>query len=123
MISGAERRLSTDKKVIERDGFLADTSKKQISFVQRIRPLFRPHGWKTVGRSPASGYTNAICQRCSVCRWHLRQATWSLENPDGHWRSYDWDELIVRDRVSVDIRPRSRISARASQIDRRRQDG
>ena len=32
-----------------------------------------------------------------------RQATWSEENADGRWREYDYDELIARDKVSLDI--------------------
>ncbi len=34
---------------------------------------------------------------------HLRQATWSTENPDGRWRAYSYDELIARDKASLDI--------------------
>ncbi len=32
-----------------------------------------------------------------------RQPTWSEDNPDGRWRAYDYDELITRDKVSLDI--------------------
>jgi type I restriction enzyme M protein len=32
-----------------------------------------------------------------------REATWSEENPDGRWRSFSYDELISRDKVSLDI--------------------
>jgi type I restriction enzyme M protein len=34
---------------------------------------------------------------------HERQATWSASNPQGRWRSYAYDELIQRDKVSLDI--------------------
>ena len=41
---------------------------------------------------------------------HQRQATWSAEvdaakgsGPDGRWRSYRYDELIARDKTSLDI--------------------
>jgi type I restriction enzyme M protein len=34
---------------------------------------------------------------------HDRKATWSAENPDGHWRVYAYDELIARDKASLDI--------------------
>jgi type I restriction enzyme M protein len=34
---------------------------------------------------------------------HERKATWSAQNPDGRWRSYDYDELITRDKASLDI--------------------
>lgn len=33
---------------------------------------------------------------------HERTATWSTENP-GRWRSYSYEELIQRDKVSLDI--------------------
>jgi type I restriction enzyme M protein len=34
---------------------------------------------------------------------HQRQATWSTENPDGRWRAYSYDELMARDKTSLDI--------------------
>ena len=32
-----------------------------------------------------------------------RKATWSEKHPDGRWRAFDYDELIARDKVSLDI--------------------
>ena len=32
-----------------------------------------------------------------------RQATWSPEAPDGRWRAYGYDELVARDKTSLDI--------------------
>jgi type I restriction enzyme M protein len=34
---------------------------------------------------------------------HNRKATWSDKKPGGHWRAYAYDELIVRDKASLDI--------------------
>ncbi len=34
---------------------------------------------------------------------HQRKATWSAKNPNGRWRAYDYDELINRDKASLDI--------------------
>ncbi len=34
---------------------------------------------------------------------HERKATWSAETPDGRWRAYDYDELVSRDKASLDI--------------------
>jgi type I restriction enzyme M protein len=34
---------------------------------------------------------------------HQRQATWSPENPEGRWRAYSYDELVARDKTSLDI--------------------
>ncbi|MBL9020582.1 MAG: SAM-dependent DNA methyltransferase [Myxococcales bacterium] len=34
---------------------------------------------------------------------HKRKATWSEKNPDGRWRAYDYEELIQRDKCSLDI--------------------
>jgi type I restriction enzyme M protein len=34
---------------------------------------------------------------------HNRKPTWSDKNPDGRWRCYDYEELIKRDKVSLDI--------------------
>ncbi len=33
----------------------------------------------------------------------LGQALWSEKNPNGRWRSYDYDELVARDKASLDI--------------------
>jgi type I restriction enzyme M protein len=34
---------------------------------------------------------------------HQRQPTWSPDNPDGRWRAYAYDELLQRDKVSLDV--------------------
>ncbi len=34
---------------------------------------------------------------------HQRKATWSDKTPNGRWRAYDYDELINRDKASLDI--------------------
>jgi hypothetical protein len=31
------------------------------------------------------------------------QANWSSKNPNGRWRAYDYDDLIARDKASLDI--------------------
>jgi len=34
---------------------------------------------------------------------HERKATWSEKNADGRWRAYGYDELVARDKASLDI--------------------
>jgi type I restriction enzyme M protein len=34
---------------------------------------------------------------------HRRELTWSEKDPDGRWRAYDYDDLINRDKASLDI--------------------
>jgi type I restriction enzyme M protein len=34
---------------------------------------------------------------------HTRKPTWSDKKPDGRWRAYDYDELVARDKASLDI--------------------
>ena len=34
---------------------------------------------------------------------HLREPTWSEETPDGRWRAYARDELLRRDKASLDV--------------------
>jgi type I restriction enzyme M protein len=34
---------------------------------------------------------------------HDRESTWSEENPDGRWRSYEYDELMKRDKANLDL--------------------
>jgi len=32
-----------------------------------------------------------------------RKATWSEKNPEGRWREFTYEELLARDKVSLDI--------------------
>jgi type I restriction enzyme M protein len=34
---------------------------------------------------------------------HKRKPTWSEKNPDGRWRAFEYDELVKRDKVNLDI--------------------
>jgi type I restriction enzyme M protein len=34
---------------------------------------------------------------------HARKATWSEKNPAGRWRDYTYEQLLQRDKVSLDI--------------------
>jgi type I restriction enzyme M protein len=34
---------------------------------------------------------------------HKRKATWTESTPDGRWRSYNYDELLKRDKLSLDL--------------------
>jgi type I restriction enzyme M protein len=34
---------------------------------------------------------------------HKRQQTWSESNPEGRWRAFDYDDLIKRDKVNLDL--------------------
>lgn len=36
-------------------------------------------------------------------RIHDRSATWSDSNPDGRWRRFQYDELLKRDKLSLDL--------------------
>lgn len=40
---------------------------------------------------------------CNPDNRHEREATWSEDNPDGRWRAYSYDELVARDKASLDI--------------------
>ncbi|NKE64838.1 SAM-dependent DNA methyltransferase [Ramlibacter sp. RBP-2] len=39
----------------------------------------------------------------NVANRNKRKATWSPETPEGRWRAYTYDELIARDKASLDI--------------------
>jgi type I restriction enzyme M protein len=32
----------------------------------------------------------------------LRKPTWSESNPEGRWRAFEYDDLLKRDKVSLD---------------------
>lgn len=34
---------------------------------------------------------------------HERRPTWSEESPDGRWRGFDREELLARDKASLDL--------------------
>ena len=34
---------------------------------------------------------------------HKRKATWTEAKPDGRWRCFDYDELLKRDKLSLDL--------------------
>jgi type I restriction enzyme M protein len=34
---------------------------------------------------------------------HRRTPTWSEKSPDGRWRAYSYDEIVARDKVSLDL--------------------
>ncbi len=34
---------------------------------------------------------------------HTRKATWAEDKPDGRWRAYSYDEIVSRDKVSLDL--------------------
>ena len=36
-------------------------------------------------------------------REHERVATWSEANPEGRWRCYDYEDLLKRDKLSLDL--------------------
>ena len=40
---------------------------------------------------------------CGPANRHQRKATWSTENAEGRWRVYEYDELVARDKASLDI--------------------
>jgi type I restriction enzyme M protein len=39
----------------------------------------------------------------NVGKRQKRKPTWSAENPEGRWRGYSYDELVARDKASLDI--------------------
>ena len=36
-------------------------------------------------------------------RTHEREATWSEDTPDGRWRAYNYQELLKRDKLGLDL--------------------
>ncbi len=40
---------------------------------------------------------------CCVGQRHKRKPTWSAESPEGRWRVYSCEELVARDKASLDI--------------------
>ncbi len=40
---------------------------------------------------------------CNPDNRHERQPTWSEATPDGRWRAYTYEEIVARDKASLDI--------------------
>ena len=40
---------------------------------------------------------------CKPGRIHERTPTWSEQDPDGRWRRYSYEELLKRDKLSLDL--------------------
>jgi type I restriction enzyme M protein len=42
-----------------------------------------------------------------ACYWfenrHVRIASWSPETPEGRWRAFSYDEVVARDKASLDM--------------------
>ncbi len=36
-------------------------------------------------------------------RMHERRSTWSESDPEGRWRCYDYEDLLKRDKLSLDL--------------------
>ena len=34
---------------------------------------------------------------------HKRKATWTEKSPEGRWRAYTYEEILARDKVSLDL--------------------
>ena len=79
--AGEEDRQSL---VVHRDDFWASTSNKQLNFLQHVFTILKQHGRAAIDR-------------------HERTPTWSDQNPQGRWRVYDYDDLLKRDKLNLDI--------------------
>jgi type I restriction enzyme M protein len=60
--------------------------------------LIEPERW-SVKRADFDEFVQ--CYRPS--KRHLRKPNWSESNSDGRWRSFDYDDLMKRDKVNLDI--------------------
>ena len=124
VIVGEDGRTSTEKDIIERDDFWATTSNKQLNFVQHIKTLlnipgraavvlpdnilFEGGAGETIRRKLKTNPLkredlDEFVEQYSVANRNKRKATWGPETPDGRWRAYGYDELVARDKASLDI--------------------
>ncbi|MEI7866940.1 MAG: class I SAM-dependent DNA methyltransferase [Candidatus Methylumidiphilus sp.] len=81
-----------------------------IHFTLKTKPLRREHldyfvrCYFSLGQDEAESLRqkdNPV--RPSVQTRITREPTWTPENPDGRWRCFDYEELIKRDKVNLDI--------------------
>ena len=81
------------------DGLSLSLSRK----IPRLSPLEHSAKWR---RSPVGRYEDLLdFVKCYNPRnRHRRKATWDEDDaPEGRWCSYSYDELMARDKTSLDI--------------------
>lgn len=65
---------------------------------------FRTNQKYTLKQNPLRReYLNEFVECFNTEDRHNRVPTWSEGNPNGRWRAYNYDELMARDKVSLDI--------------------
>jgi len=52
-----------------------------------------------IGRRDFDEFVECFC----AGEMHRRRPTWSAGNPDGRWRAYTYEEILKRDKLSLDL--------------------
>ena len=98
-----EEEQEEEDLVYNRQDFWTTSSNKQLNFIQHIND-FRTNVHFTLRQHPM---TDADLQDFIQCyhpeNRHERTETWSQENPEGRWRRFTVDEILERDKTSLDI--------------------
>jgi type I restriction enzyme M protein len=103
-----------EDQIIVREDFWTSTSNKQLNFVQQGRAEawtdrlwvydLRTNHHFTLKQKPIRRNDFDEFVACyKPGRMHERAQTWSEANPEGRWRCYDYDELLKRDKLSLDV--------------------
>ena len=93
-VIGEQGDVGSKATTYQRHDFWATTSNKQLNFVQHIKSLLTIKGRATVEEFVSLYQPGAIQQR---------QPTWSEQTPDGRWRCYELEDLLARDKISLDL--------------------
>ncbi len=129
-VVGENGEASKEKETYERDDFWATTSNKQLNFVQHVKTLLKANvlffDKKPASETPwtkklwiydlrtnkhftlkTNFLKRADLDEFVACynpkNRHERKPTWLEEKPDGRWRPYTYEELVARDKASLDI--------------------
>jgi type I restriction enzyme M protein len=160
-IVAEDGKVARETEIIERDGFWATTSNKQLHFLQHVKTLLKQNGRaaivvpdnvlfeggagetvrrpgcqskRALHRQGAGQRNAAVTKKLWIYDFrtnkhftrktnplkredldefvqcynpenrYQRTPTWSDKDPDGRWRVYDYDELLInRDKASLDI--------------------
>ena len=57
----------------------------------------------TLKQKPLRRHLDEFVEVYNPTNRHDREPTWSEETPEGRWRAYDYEDLLKRDKVNLDL--------------------
>jgi len=87
----------------EREDFWASTTNKQLNFVQHVKSLLDIQHFTLKTNPMKRADLDDFVARYKPGSITKRKPTWSDSQTDGRWRVFACDELVARDKCSLDL--------------------